>query len=174
MNNNLFYFLVVVVTICKGEKRICLEERDRDRETDGEKERDVLLGARPDWVCRGGRRLGVAPARDARGGKPRGVWIARRRHSFGRGGKRRFQTVGTLYYYVGRDILFCVSSFEDDDVLCSLSSRLVEYHHHHLCVCVSARGSVVRCDSKARRRQTDRARATLFFWPFALIFFFFC
>ena len=86
-------------------KRVCR----RERETDGEKERDVLLGARPDWVCRGGRRLGVAPARDARGGKPRGVWIARRRHSFGRGGKRRFQTVGTLYYYVGRDILFCVS-----------------------------------------------------------------
>ena len=174
--NNLFYFLVVVVTICKGEKRICLEERDRDRETDGEKERDVLLGARPDWVCRGGRRLGVAPARDARGGKPRGVWIARRRHSFDRGGKRRFQTVGACYLLVGRDIIiFLSSSFEDDDV-CSLSSRLVEYHHHHhhhLCVCVSARGSVVRCDSKARRRRTDRARATLFFGRSRASFFFF-
>ena len=74
--------------------------------------------------------------------------------------------------YVGRDFFF-LSSFEDDDV-CSLSSRLVEYHHHHhhLCVCVSARGSVVRCDSKARRRQTDRARATLFFGRSRSSFFF--
>ena len=77
-------------------------------------------------------------------------------------------------YYVGRDILFFLSSFEDDDDVCSLSSRLVEYHHHHhLCVCVSARGSVVRCDSKARRRQTDRARATLFFGRSRSSFFFF-
>ena len=77
-------------------------------------------------------------------------------------------------YYVGRDILFFLSSFEDDDDVCSLSSRLVEYHHHHhhLCVCVSARGSVVRCDSKARRRQTDRARATLFFGRSRSSFFF--
>ena len=79
-------------------------------------------------------------------------------------------------YYVGRDIIFFLSSFEDDDDVCSLSSRLVEYHHHHhhhLCVCVSARGNVVRCDSKARRRQTDRARATLFFGRSRSSFFFF-
>ena len=74
-----------------------------------------------------------------------------------------------------RYYFFLSSSFEDDDV-CSLSSRLVEYHHHHhhhLCVCVSARGSVVRCDSKARRRRTDRARATLFFGRSRSSFFFF-
>ena len=72
------------------------DDTDRERERETERKYDVLLGARPDWVCRAGRRLGVAPARDARGGKPRGVWGARRRHSFGRGGKRRFQTVGAF------------------------------------------------------------------------------
>ena len=152
-------------------KRVCR----RERETDGEKERDVLLGARPDWVCRGGRRLGVAPARDARGGKPRGVWIARRRHSFGRGGKRRFQTVGTLYYYVGvcvfeRYSFLCVvlrrtTTTTTTTPLCvfqrSLSSRLVEYHHHHhhhLCVCERERESSDETARLASDRQTERAR----------------
>ena len=166
------YFILLVVTIC-GRKRICR----RERETDGEKERDVLLGARPDWVCRGGRRLGVAPARDARGGKPRGVWIARRRHSFGRGGKRRFQTVGT--YYVGRDIIFFLSSsssFEDDDV-CSLSSRLVEHHHittTTTSACVSPREEA-SSDATARLgedRQTERARRC--FLAVRAHLFFFC
>ena len=135
-----------------------MQKRERQRD------RDVLLGVRPDWVCRGGRRLGVAPARDARGGKPRGVWIARRRHSFDRGGKRRFQTVGTCYY-VGRDIIFFLSSssFEDDDDVRSLSSRLVEHHHittTTTSACVSPREEA-SSDATARLgedRQTERAR----------------
>ena len=40
--NNLFYFLVVVVTICKGEKRICLEERDRETERQTERKKEMF------------------------------------------------------------------------------------------------------------------------------------
>ena len=174
--NNLFYFLVVVVTICKGEKRICLEERDRDRETDGEKERDVLLGARPDWVCRGGRRLGVAPARDARGGKPRGVWIARRRHSFDRGGKRRFQTVGACYLSGEILLFFCR---RPSKMMMCVPFRLVSSNTTTTTTttsaCVSLREEA-SSDATARLGedgQTERARRCFLAVRAHLFFFFF-
>ena len=161
---------MVIVTIC-GRKRICR----RERETDGEKERDVLLGARPDWVCRGGRRLGVAPARDARGGKPRGVWIARRRHSFGRGGKRRFQTVGTCSV-LRRERLFFFCRPSKMMMMC-VPFRLVSSNTTTTTTtsaCVSPREEA-SSDATARLgedRQTERARRC-FLAVRAHLFFFF-
>ena len=171
-----FLFIGVVVTICKEEKRICRRERETERQTERKKEMFSLERALIGFAAAVGDSVSRRPAMHVVGSLVAfgllavGILLVEVESDV-------FKLWVRTTYYVGRDIVFFLSSFEDDDDVCSLSSRLVEYHHHHhhhLCVCVSARGSVVRCDSKARRRQTDRARATLFFGRSRSSFFFFC